>query len=153
MEHKMVSLSTLLLQITIQDIGETKDDISSPLPANLLPGGANYVKTDQSKSSTSELAAVNMDHVLEIVDFPQEIVTEDFERWLEPYKALGYRIKWVDGEHCLIIFRSAIIARDALAKLNHNPYTLQEFSQACEKSKRIMLAKGTFCVLHYVTFL
>ncbi len=51
------------------------------------------------------------EHILEVFGFSSSIKTTDLEKLLEPYRSTGYRIKWVDESHALVIFRSALYGR------------------------------------------
>ncbi|XP_062591372.1 coiled-coil domain-containing protein R3HCC1L-like [Saccostrea cucullata] len=80
-----------------------------------------------------------MNHVIEIFDFPAEFKTEDLLSIFSQFKSKGFDIKWVDDTHALGVFSSVIAAQDAL-KIVHplcKVGPLSEASKACKaKAKR-----------------
>ncbi|PRP79008.1 r3H and coiled-coil domain-containing protein [Planoprotostelium fungivorum] len=75
------------------------------------------------------------DHVIELYGFPESLVTEDFHRFLRDYQDLGYKVKWVDETHLLVVFKSPSFAQDALKSLKHADIKLRPFHSASEQSK------------------
>jgi hypothetical protein len=106
-----------------------KPTISSLLsPSTNIPSspyGGNYTKEPPT------------DHVLELYGFPSTIKTDDLEDVLEDYRDFGFRIKWVDDNHALAIFRSAQFAKDALKNVTHDVVKLRPFSKATQQSRDV----------------
>lgn len=80
----------------------------------------------------------DMNHVIEIYDFPTEFKTEDLLSVFSQFKNKGFDIKWVDDTHALGVFSSVVAAQDAL-KTAHpmcKVGPLSEASKACKAKAR-----------------
>lgn len=55
-------------------------------------------------------------HVLECSNFPVEFRDQDLIILFSEYKQSGFEIKWVDDTHCLVVFSSAKIGKQLIAK-------------------------------------
>lgn len=66
-------------------------------------------KSDYSayQSKADILKDEEFPHVLECSNFPSEFRTQDIMMLFSGYKESGFEIKWVDDNHCLIVFSSA----------------------------------------------
>ncbi|XP_078311787.1 uncharacterized protein LOC111137341 isoform X2 [Crassostrea virginica] len=90
----------------------------------------------------------DMNHVIEIFDFPAEFKTEDLMSVFSQFKNKGFDIKWVDDTHALGVFSSVIAAQDALKMIHPlcKVGPLSESSKACK-------AKARKCVECYLMLL
>lgn len=80
----------------------------------------------------------DMNHVIEIYDFPTDFKTEDLLSIFSQFKSKGFDIKWVDDTHALGVFSSVVAAQDAL-KTAHplcKVGPLSEASKACKAKAR-----------------
>jgi len=118
---------------------ETKDlGIEKQSSRNLL--GA---ETDHSiKEGGSYNTIDSNNHILELYDFSSSVKTSDLDNFLEPFKSLGYRIKWIDDSHALAIFRSAAFAENALKTLHHPIIKIRPLNQASKQAKEFIRGGG-----------
>lgn len=80
----------------------------------------------------------DMNHVIEIYDFPTEFKTEDLLSIFSQFKSKGFDIKWVDDTHALGVFSSVVAAQDALKTVHPlcKVGPLSEASKACKAKAR-----------------
>jgi Nuclear cap-binding protein subunit 3 len=73
-------------------------------------------------------------HVLECSNFPVEFKTQDLMALFAQYSKEGFDIKWVDDNHCLIVFSSSKTAAEALTA--HHPIVkLKPLAEATSDSR------------------
>jgi len=73
-------------------------------------------------------------HLIEIYDFPSQLITRDLLVTFQDYKDKGFDIKWVDDNHAIGIFSSNFAAHSALS-LNHPLIKVRPIAQATRQTK------------------
>jgi len=106
------------------------------VPPDLESGGAQQQGGGGGggiSSSDRADAQKQFSHMLEIHSFPTSTTTEDLNKFLEEYATL-YRLKWVNDNSALAIFKSPKFATDALSRLKNSTFKIRSISEASEES-------------------
>eukprot|EP00743_Colponemidia_sp_Colp-15_P005437 GILK01005844.1.p1 GENE.GILK01005844.1~~GILK01005844.1.p1 ORF type:complete len:511 (-),score=88.95 GILK01005844.1:175-1707(-) len=92
--------------------------------------------TPELRRGNSRSASVAADQIVEIYDFPSSMRSYHIEDLLAPCcEPDQYELKWVDETHCLVIFRTAGIARKVLETVSHSFFHLRPFVESSHQVK------------------
>ncbi|XP_064630865.1 coiled-coil domain-containing protein R3HCC1L-like [Lineus longissimus] len=120
------------------------DDSGECLDSHLmdeLARAVGEVKVEKPGHDYSEFSPKDLDgdyeaytHLVEIYDFPSELLTRDLIAIFRDFTSRGFDIKWVDDTHAVGVFSSTIAAKDALT-LKHPLLKVRPISEATRQTK------------------
>ncbi|KAJ3614814.1 hypothetical protein NHX12_018384 [Muraenolepis orangiensis] len=72
------------------------------------------MEPDHGLDDDIDMTDMELSHIVEVYEFPQEFKTEDLLKLFQSYQQRKVDIQWVDESHALALFFSPAAARDAL---------------------------------------
>lgn len=120
---------------------------SSSDSSESLVGMLSSITIDESRSSPV-IDCSRYGHIVEISGFLPGETSTHIEKSFQDYCKPGFALKWVDDEHCLIVFPSEEIARTAIGDerlLRH--FALSGVEEACRGSRcKILRSPGDWAL-------
>jgi hypothetical protein len=116
--------------------GENQVQRYVPPNKRLSEGKSSTVKKQRQKPQ-AEVHKWGTDHILEIVGFPFEVLTEHILAFLGEFQQVLHKLKWVNEKAVLAIFTSAEAANAVLRCLSCDIFTFRPFNEAHEESKKL----------------